>query len=88
MTTRIPHKWKCKCLECGVWRSQYWKQHRQGLNLFVPADEARKYLRTFTDSVDAARVLRVHQTTLCRIMKGRTKRIRKSTEQRILDKAA
>lgn len=84
----IPHTWKCPCIECRVWKANYFRAHRQGLDLFVPADKAREVLNTFQDATDASRVLKVPQMTIWRIINKKVKKIRRSTEKRILEKAA
>lgn len=88
LRSSIPHNWKCKCLPCRAWKAEYFREHRNGLDLFIPADEARKYLKTFADATDAARVTGVSQMTLWRIINKKVKNIRRSTEQRILARAA
>ena len=84
MKPKLIHNWRCACLKCGVARSEYHKQYRNGLRLYVPADQARQLLLTFEDAKDAARALRMPVMTVWRIRKGKVKSIRRSTEERIL----
>lgn len=84
----MKHGWTCKCLQCRVWRAEQYKRWREGKRLLVPADKARQLLLTFEDAKDAARVLKMPKTTIWRIRAGEVKKIRRSTELKITDRAA
>ena len=80
----MKHGWTCKCFDCRVWRSRHYKEWRNGKRLLVPAARARQILLTFEDAKDAARALNMPTMTIWRIRKGEVKKIRKSTETKIL----
>ena len=79
----MTHAWACKCLPCGVKRSDYCRRWHRGERLYVDAKDARQLLLTFEDAKDAARALGMPPTTIWRIRAGKVKRIRKVTAERI-----
>lgn len=50
----------------------------------MPTETAKQLLITFESENDAARVVKVNQSTVHRILTGKVKKIRRSTEQKIL----
>jgi hypothetical protein len=80
----MKHGWTCKCFDCRVWRARHYKDWRNGKRLLVSARRARQILLTFEDAKDAARALNMPMMTVWRIRKGEVKKIRKSTETKIL----
>lgn len=82
----------CKCIVCrsayaDYCRSTYLARAKGESNL-VPINRAKQLLLTFESAEDAARVIGINQSTAWRILNGAVKKIRRSTEQRIVARAA
>lgn len=67
-------------------RERYLARAKGETNL-VSIKRAKQLLLTFESSLDASRVTGVSQPTIHRILTGKVKQIRKSTEERILKAA-
>jgi hypothetical protein len=82
----------CRCFICRVAYSDYARDYyhgrTRGRSNLVPIRRARQLLLTFDSSEDAARVLKMSQPTIWRIINKKVKYIRRETEKRILDRAA
>ena len=76
----------CRCVECKAANAGYFRLYRFSLerDYYVPAKRARQLLLNFEDAADAARVLKMSRNTTWKIRNGLVKKIRRSTERRIL----
>lgn len=59
----------------------------KGISNLVSAEAAKQMLLTFEDCSDAAKTLNMPLMTIWTIRKGKVKRIKRSTEERILQAA-
>lgn len=78
------HKWKCKCLPCRAMKAEYHRNLYRGIRRLVPAKRARQLLLTFEDAKDASRMLGIPHMTAWKIRTGTVKKIRQTTEDKIL----
>lgn len=82
----------CRCMTCRSTYARYtnsrYLARAKGETNLVPINRARQLLLTFESSYDAARMIGINQSTVSRIITRSVKKIRKSTEQKILERAA
>lgn len=82
----------CKCLPCRSAFSVYQRESRlaraKGKFGLVRIDRARQMLLTFESTVYAAKITKVSQPTVSRILNRRVSKIRRTTERAILEFAA
>ena len=91
MTHGLRGYWNgCRCQVCKDANAAYSRRYHFGKRKdpYVPVKRARQLLLTFENSYDAARMTQVGQATIYRILSGQTRKIRRSTEIKILARAA
>lgn len=80
----------CRCDRCKSANAHYFRIRRfnEPRDYYVPIRRAQQLLLQFEDAADAARVLKISRITAWSIRSGSVKKIRRSTEQKILKLAA
>jgi DNA invertase Pin-like site-specific DNA recombinase len=82
----------CKCILCRAANSDYRRRmylaRAKGESNLVPINRARQLLLQFESSCDAARVVKINQSTVSRIINKKVKKIRIQTERKIVARAA
>jgi hypothetical protein len=82
----------CSCILCRSANADYHRERylarAKGESNLVPITRAKQLLLSFESNKDASRALGINRSTIVRIMHGKVKKIRRSTEQKILDRAA
>jgi hypothetical protein len=89
MSREVRAYWRgCRCFKCRVEYARYCRaaylKRAKKISKLVPITRARKLLLQFESSEDAARVVKLPQTTCWRIIHKRVRRIRVETEEKIL----
>lgn len=80
----------CRCTSCREANARYFRLYRfsKPRDYYVPVKRAQQLLLNFEDATDAARVLGISRSTAWTIRSGKVRKIRRSTEERILESLA